>query len=297
MEIILACEGIKRNGLELTAQIINQIVETFSELNYKPPIVLGHISNYQDGDPAYGRVISVKTVKQPNSKTCLAGELKMTGYLQNLLNTGEYDGFSIGVKFDPETNKAYLHHLAVLGAYPPADQTAGEPLQLSLSDEELKNLKTFEIKLSTGGKQMDIKDIIQNEEFKKSIAQIVQQQIKTLNLSTKEQKEEKQDQNNLEALYKQEKIQRLKDIALSVGMDEEGIKALEQFGQLLKPVINLSDGKQFSPFDLLEKALKSIKPQKQNNELFEDINLSTSQDENVLDTTQLAKIFTAGGEK
>ncbi|WP_457640492.1 hypothetical protein [Persephonella sp.] len=295
MEIILACEGIKRNGLELTADIINQVVETFSELNYKPPIVLGHISDYKDGEPAHGRVISVKAVKQPNGKTCLAGELKMTGYLQNLLNTGEYDGFSIGVKFDPETNKAYLHHLAVLGAYPPADQTSGEPVNLSLSDEELKNLKIFEIKLSTGGKQMDIKDIIQNEEFKKSVAQIVQQQLKTLNLSTKEQKEEKQDKNNLEALYKQEKIQRLKDIALSVGMDEEGIKALEQFGQLLKPVINLSDGKQFSPFDLLEKALKSIKPKK-NNELFEDINLSTSQEENVLDTRELAKVFT-GGEK
>ncbi|SNZ07745.1 Phage capsid scaffolding protein (GPO) serine peptidase [Persephonella hydrogeniphila] len=300
MEVILACEGIKRNGLELTPEIINQIVETFSDLNYKPPIVLGHISDYKDGDPAYGRVLSLKTVKQINGKTCLAGELKLSNYLQSLMNSGEYDGFSIGVKFDPETNKAYLHHLAVLGAYPPADQTAGEPLQLSLSENELKNLTTFEIKLSDkGGKQMDIKDIIQNEEFKKSIAQIVKETVqKQLNLSTKEQKEEKpaQKENKIENLYKQEKIQRLKDIALSVGMGEEGIKALEQFGQLLKPVINLSDGTEFSPFDLLEKALKDIKPRADKEDLFKDINLSSSSENYVLDTTQLARMFT-GGDK
>ena len=117
MEIILACEGIKRNGVELTEEIIKQIEETFKDLNYKPPIVIGHISEYKDGDKAFGRVLSVRTIKLTNGKLCIAGELKITEFLQNLMNNGEYDGFSVRTKpFDPyveEFGSEYLVHVCV----------------------------------------------------------------------------------------------------------------------------------------------------------------------------------------
>jgi len=304
MKRVLLCEGLKRNNIEITPKIIDELVETFDTLNYKPPIVLGHISQYRDGDPAYGRLLEVEKMERlSDGKVCLAGQLRFTSYAQNLVEEGAYDGISLGLRQDPETGKYYIHHIALLGAYPPADQFANKSLEetVHFSTDELKEI--IEIKLSnTGGKQMDIKQILQNDEFKKSIAQIVQDTVKkeleTVNMSTeKQEKAEKKDDKSLEKLYKQEKIQRLKDIALSVGMGEEGIKALEQFGQLLKPVINLSDGTEFSPFDLLEKALKDINPRADKEELFKDINLSSSSENDVLDTSELAKMFTAGGDK
>ncbi len=304
MKRVLLCEGLKRNNIEITPKIIDELVETFDTLNYKPPIVLGHISQYRDGDPAYGRLLEVEKIQRlSDGKLCLTGELKFTSYAKNLVEEGAYDGISLGLRQDPETGKYYIHHIALLGAYPPADQFANKSVEetVHFSSEELEEI--IEIKLSnTGGKQMDIKDIIQSDEFKKSIAQIVQDTVKkeleTVNMSTKEEQEkaEKKDDKSLEKLYKQEKIQRLKDIALSVGMGEEGIKALEQFGQLLKPVINLSDGTEFSPFDLLEKALKDIKP-RDKEDLFKDINLSSSSEDDILDTSEVAKMFTTGGDK
>jgi len=304
MKRVLLCEGLKRNNIEITPKIIDELVETFDTLNYKPPIVLGHISQYRDGDPAYGRLLEVEKMERlSDGKVCLAGQLKFTSYAQNLVEEGTYDGISLGLRQDPETGKYYIHHIALLGAYPPADQFANKSVEeiVHFSTEELENI--IEITLSnTGGIQMDIKQIIQSDELKKSIAQIVQDTVKkeleTVNMSTKEKqgKHEKQDDKSLEKLYKQEKIQRLKDIALSVGMGEEGIKALEQFGQLLTPIINLSDGTEFSPFNLLEKALKDIKPKADREDLFKDINLSLSSEDNIFDTTQFARIFT-GGDK
>ena len=287
MEIILACEGIKRNGVELTAQIINQIVETFSELNYKPPIVLGHISEYNDGDRAYGRVLSVKTVKLAD-KVCLTGELKISEFLQGLINEGAYDGFSIGVKFDPETNKAYLHHLAVLGAYPPADQTAGEPLQLSLSEKELKDLTIFEIKLSDegGNKEMDEK------KFKELLNKVLDEKLKELNLSTQPPK------NEILEMYKKDKKERVLNLADSIGLNEEEKKALERLTDTIQPFIKLSDKNNYSPFDDLEKVLTAVKDKleeaKKKSGLTEPLNLSDSGNDKETDLDEITKDFTVG---
>jgi hypothetical protein len=291
MEIILACEGIKRNGVELTEEIIKQIEETFKDLNYKPPIVIGHISEYKDGDKAFGRVLSVRTIKLTNGKLCIAGELKITEFLQNLMNNGEYDGFSIGVRFDPETNKAYLHHLAVLGAYPPADQMAGEPLQLSLSEKELKDLTIFEIKLSDnqkgGFKEMDEK------KFKELLDKALEEKVKSLNLSTQPEETE------VIKIFKKDKKEKILNLANDIGFNEDEKKALERLTNTFQPFIKLSDNQTYSPFDDLEKVLTAFKNKleetKKKTGLTEPLNLSDTTPQN-FDIDDLTRNFTIGGE-
>ena len=299
--VIIVCEGVKRNGLVVTEEIINQVVETFSSLNYKPPIVLGHINRYKDGDPAAGRVLALRKVKH-NGKACISADLLIAPWIEKSVESGEYDGFSVGIHVDPESGKYYLHHLALLGAVPPADQSAGlsaGEVKLSVKPEELIILDFQGIKLSThyGGEKMNVKEIVTalvaSEEFKKELAKAAQEAVKlTLSASQERQKEP----NELEKLYKEEKIGRIKEIALSAGMSEEGVKAIETLCSLFKPVIQLSDGKTLSPFDLLEKALKSIKPP--NDDLLKPIALSASeQKETDIFDPSIAKVFTVGGEQ
>jgi len=298
--VIIVCEGIKRNGLVVTEDIINQVVETFSSLNYKPPIVFGHINRYKDGDPAAGRVIALRKVKH-NGKACISADLLIAPWIEKSVESGEYDGFSVGIHVDPESGKYYLHHLALLGAVPPADQSAGfsaGEVKLSVKPEELIILDFQGIKLSTcGGEKMDVKEIVTalvaSEEFKKELVKAAQEAVKlTLSASQERQKEP----NELEKLYKEEKIGRIKEIALSAGMSKEGVKALETLCNLFKPVVELSSGEKLSPFDLLEKALKEIKPQ--NNDLLKPITLSASeQKETDIFDPSIAKVFTVGGEQ
>ncbi len=324
--VILVCEGVKRNGLIITESIIDHVVETFQKLNYKPPIVVGHIHTYEDGDPAAGRVLSIRKVKH-NGKSCIAGDLLFSPWVEKSVENGEYDGYSVGIQVDPESGKHYLHHLALLGAVPPADQLAGfsasiEKVHLS----NIENVVTLEfkgIKLSTlnddkGGSEMDIKAIVTalfaSEEFRKELGkeiskaahEAVQIALSTAT-KTQQQEQKREDQSQpfknpetaeLEKLYKQDKIERIKEIALSAGMGEEGVKALERLCTLFKPVIHLSTGDKLSPFDLLEKALKDIKPRKTvDSDLFKPINLSAEgENADIFDPTELARTFTNGGE-
>lgn len=297
--VIIVCEGVKRNGLAVTKEIIDQVVETFSSLNYKPPIVIGHISRYKDGDPAAGRVLALRKIEH-NGKACISADLLIAPWIEKSVESGEYDGFSVGIHVDPESGKYYLHHLALLGAVPPADQSAGlsaGEVKLSVKPEELIILDFRGVRLSThyGGEKMNIKEVVTalvaSEEFKKELAKVAQEAVK-LTLSAQEQRPK--EPNELEKLYKEEKIGRIKEIALSAGMSEEGVKALETLCSLFKPVIELSSGEKLSPFDLLEKALKSIKPS--NDDLLKPITLSASeQKEDDIFDPSVAKVFTVGG--
>jgi len=301
--VIIVCKGIKRNGLVVTEEIIDQVVETFSSLNYKPPIVLGHINQYKDGDPAAGRVLALRKVEH-NGKACISADLLIAPWIERSVESGEYDGFSVGIYVDPESGKYYLHHLALLGAVPPADQSAGlsaGEVKLSVKPEDLIILDFQGMKLSTcceGGEKMDVKAIVTalvaSEEFKKELAKAAQEAVK-VTLSASQEKHQKEP-NELERLYKEEKIGRIKEIALSAGMSEEGVKALETLCKLFKPVIELSSGEKLSPFDLLEKALREIKPP--DKDLLKPITLSASeQKETDIFDPSIAKVFTVGGER
>lgn len=284
--IALACEGIKRNDIELTKEIIRQVVETFPTLNYKPPVVIGHIEDYKDGDPAYGRVTDIKAIQKNDGKICLFGELKLSPYAQELLKTEKYDGFSVGIYQDPETGKYYLHHVAILGAYPPADQYANTKIEDIVNLSSRNRVITF-----SGGKKMDINQILENEEtleqLKQLISQILEEKLKNLSLSSETETQE-EEQQDIEAMFKQEKIKRIMEMVEQMQISQEGKEALQQLMEMFKPVIALS-GKKVSPFDYIETFIKSINTKPN---IFEPIRLS-SRDKQI-DTQNLAKLFTGG---
>lgn len=283
--ITLACEGIKRNDIELTKEIIQQVVETFPTLNYKPPVVIGHIEEYKDGDPAYGRVLDIKAISKKDGKLCLAGELKLSSYAQELLKTEKYDGFSVGIYQDPEIGKYYLHHVAILGAYPPADQYANTKIEDIVNLSNKNRIITF-----SGGKKMDINQILENEEtleqLKQLISQIVEEKLQNLSLSS--DTETQGEQQDIESMFKQEKIKRIMEIVDQMQISQEGKEALYQLMEMFKPVIALS-GKKVSPFDYIETFVKSINTKPN---IFEPIRLSSR--EKQIDTQNLARLFTGG---
>ena len=112
MKLELAKVGLADNGQQLTQQDIRELVDTFSEIR-QAPVVLGH--RQADHMPAFGHVTGLEA-----SEGTLYGEVELTDPLQEAYSEGYYRGWSIGARRRPKDGKLYLHHLAILGAQPPA---------------------------------------------------------------------------------------------------------------------------------------------------------------------------------
>lgn len=112
MKLELARVGLADNGQQLTQQDIRELVETFSEIR-QAPVVLGH--RQADHMPAFGHVTSLEA-----SGDTLYGEVELTDPLQEAYSEGYYRSWSLGARRRPQDKKLYLHHLAFLGAHPPA---------------------------------------------------------------------------------------------------------------------------------------------------------------------------------
>ena len=124
MAVKLLCVGKQKNGIEVSEELLNQVVENFSN---PVPITLGHPKS--DSAPAVGFFERIEV-----KDGCLYGEYKLSPVGQILLSSGTYKNISVGIRKHPEKGY-YLHHVALLGAVPPAGWDA-EPLKVvKLSDE------------------------------------------------------------------------------------------------------------------------------------------------------------------
>lgn len=124
MGVKLLCVGKQKNGIEVTEELIKQIVKNFSN---PIPITLGHPK--RDSVPAVGFFEKVEL-----KDSCLYGEYKLSPIGEILLSSQTYRNVSVGIRKHPERGY-YLHHVALLGAVPPAGWDA-EPLKVvKLSDE------------------------------------------------------------------------------------------------------------------------------------------------------------------
>ncbi len=124
MSVKLLCVGKQKNGVEITEEILRQIVENFSN---PIPITLGHPKS--DSAPAVGFFEKLEL-----KEGCLYGEYKLSPIGEILLKSRSYRNVSVGIRKHPEKGY-YLHHVALLGAVPPAGWDA-EPLKVvKLSDE------------------------------------------------------------------------------------------------------------------------------------------------------------------
>ena len=97
----------------ITGQDLKEVVETFTP---RRPVGIGHEAMRRDDAPKYGNVWSVALVDDGNT---LTGEVEFTDALDTLYTSGAYDGWSVSIPKRAKDGKAYLHHLAFLGATPP----------------------------------------------------------------------------------------------------------------------------------------------------------------------------------
>ncbi|MCF7952387.1 MAG: hypothetical protein K9L57_12185 [Spirochaetaceae bacterium] len=109
--------GLK--GQSVSEQDLKEMVETFSET----PVTIGH--RLADWMPAFGKVVSVSYDGKSRS---LAGVVELSDLLAEAMDQGLYSKWSIGAPRRAADGKRVLHHLAFLGAVPPA----------------VKNLKIFD---------------------------------------------------------------------------------------------------------------------------------------------------------
>ncbi len=101
------------NSDEITTKDLSDAVETFTA---NRPVGLGHEATRRDDAPRYGVVWSVELADGGNT---LVGDVEFSEELDALYKSGKYTGWSVSIPKRKKYGKAYLHHLAFLGATPP----------------------------------------------------------------------------------------------------------------------------------------------------------------------------------
>ncbi len=99
----------KYKGKEITSEMLDEIVKNFQG---RVPVTPGH--EFADYSPALAWVEKVW-----RDGSSLYGEINPTFLLHDLFELGLYGNWSVGIKHDPDKGY-YLHHVALLGAMPPA---------------------------------------------------------------------------------------------------------------------------------------------------------------------------------
>lgn len=108
MKLELARVGKANNGLSLTLSELQEAVKNFKDVR---PISIDHIKTGKE--PKYGEVKWIEL-----NKDVLEGEVDLLPEVQPLFDKGMYNKWSSG--FKKGDNGMYFHHLALLGAQPPA---------------------------------------------------------------------------------------------------------------------------------------------------------------------------------
>ena len=129
-------EGTQRNGQDVPLSVLESVVRNFNE-DARPPITLGHPPKGADQVAALGRVGNLTIVTNSKGKSTLVGDMIYTPELEELEDSGKFEGQSAGIyKYPDKEDEYYLHHLAQLGQLPPAAEIKTQNVQLSDAGEE-----------------------------------------------------------------------------------------------------------------------------------------------------------------
>ena len=145
MRIQLARAGTADNGQTLTKKDIQDLVSTFRET----PATIGH--KLADHMPAMGWV---KSLHPSSDYATLEGDVDLIAPMKDAFDAGLYKKWSIGARRKPD-GSLYLHHLAFLGAAPPAFKD----LQVvNMAEEDRKDIIAFEF-TDEGANNMTIEEL------------------------------------------------------------------------------------------------------------------------------------------
>ena len=116
LRIELARPGLADNGTDVPVQALDEIVETFKDIE-DAPIVLGHPAH--DRAPRFGSVLSVEKVRVRGGDL-YAGDVELHDALADAYDEGHFTKWSIQAKKRPSDGKYQLYHLGFLGGTPAA---------------------------------------------------------------------------------------------------------------------------------------------------------------------------------
>lgn len=147
------------NSDEITARDLQDAVETFTA---KRPVGIGHEAMHKDNAPKFGNVWSVEL--SDDGKT-LSGDVEFSSELDTLYRDGKYDGWSVSLPKRAKDGKAYLHHLAFLGATPPKIPGLKELETFAFADGD----EVLSFEFSGKLKEIDSKEVNMTEEEIKAL--------------------------------------------------------------------------------------------------------------------------------
>lgn len=125
--------GTQKTGEVVTNEMLESAVANFNK-DARPPVTTGHPDKGDDQYPAYGRVANptvIESVDSPGEWELII-DVHYTDYLEGMEDSGDFEGFSLGLYPCEGRDGWYIHHLAILGGLPPAADTKTlEVVQLS----------------------------------------------------------------------------------------------------------------------------------------------------------------------
>lgn len=104
------------DGRTIVRQDLQDVLDTFDG---KAPISLGHYAARQDWMPSWGNVENLMLEAGDGEEATLVADISIRDVLWDAIKSGFYPGWSVSIPTKPD-GKHYLHHLAFLGAMPPA---------------------------------------------------------------------------------------------------------------------------------------------------------------------------------
>lgn len=180
------------NSDEITEADLADAVETFTP---RRPVGIGHEAMHKDDAPKFGDVWSVEL--SDDGKT-LSGDVEFSEELDTLYRAGKYDGWSVSLPKRAKDGKAYLHHLAFLGATPPKIPGLKELRSFRFSDGDKVSSFEFSGKL----KEIDSEEVNMTEEEIKALKE-KSEQLEKENATLKAENEKlTQDKKDLEEKLK-----------------------------------------------------------------------------------------------
>lgn len=104
------------DGRTITAQDLQEVLDTFDG---RAPVSLGHYAARQDWMPSWGNVENLMLEGGQDGQATLVADICIKEVLWDAIRSGFYPGWSVSIPLKPD-GRHYLHHLAFLGAMPPA---------------------------------------------------------------------------------------------------------------------------------------------------------------------------------
>lgn len=117
LRLELARPGLADNGTPVPVEVLDQIVETWPDVQ-DAPVILGHPPEH-DRAPRFGSVLTVEKVRTREGDL-YAGDVEFHDAMADAYEEGHFTRWSIQAKKRPSDGKYQLYSLGMLGGTPPA---------------------------------------------------------------------------------------------------------------------------------------------------------------------------------